>query len=269
MKVFEVDQGSPAWHACRAGVITASMFKVARAKVNGLDERQTAYVNAIRKAGMSEKDAMVLAGYKAKPTSETVARALAGEKVGDFADPAKTYAFRLAIERISGEALQDDKFETYAMRRGHELEPDARRAHERLGVVVRRAGFVTTDDGLYGASVDGLIDPKGASEYKCLVGPDPLREVLLANDLSEFTDQMQGGLMVTGLDYFHFGLYCPALSSIGQDFTLRLVNRDQAYVDALQADLNEFNALVESYVGQLRAGAAANADFIAQALAIA
>jgi len=33
MKMVQVPQGSPEWHAARAGVITASMFKVARAKL--------------------------------------------------------------------------------------------------------------------------------------------------------------------------------------------------------------------------------------------
>jgi len=34
MKIFEVEQGSPAWHACRAGVITASKPTVLRVDVN-------------------------------------------------------------------------------------------------------------------------------------------------------------------------------------------------------------------------------------------
>ena len=33
MKIYHCDQGSPEWHQARAGVITASMFKVARQKV--------------------------------------------------------------------------------------------------------------------------------------------------------------------------------------------------------------------------------------------
>jgi hypothetical protein len=268
MKVFECQQGSTEWHQARAGVITASMFKVARSRVGVLDERQQKYVSLILK-GEPETSARIRAGYKNKPTSELIDRALAGEVVGDWAEGSKTYAFRLAVERISGEALQDDRFETYSMRRGHELEPEARKAHEALGVMVRRAGFVTTDDGRFGASVDGLMHPDGASEYKCLVSPDVLRSVLLANDLSEFTDQMQGGLLVCGLRLFHYGLYCPALKSIGQEFTLRVIPRDEAYIEALQRDLEAFDELVCNYEQQLRAGVAVNDEHIALALAAA
>jgi hypothetical protein len=244
MKVYEVEQGSAEWHQARAGVISASMFAVARKKVGGLDERQQKYVNAILD-GIPEKEALALAGYKARPTSETVARALTGERVGQPCEEAMNYAVRLAIERISGFPLQDEKFETYAMRRGHELEPEARRAHEALGVVVRRCGFVTNFDGRIGASTDGLIGDDGSSEYKCLVSPEGLRAILLDDDLSEFRDQLQGGLLVTGRKWMHFGLYCPALEPVNQALTIRVVHRDEEYIEELLSDLLEFDKLVD------------------------
>lgn len=130
MKLVYCDQGSPEWHAARAGCITASMFKTARAKL---------------------------------------------KRSGEPTEAALDYAFATAIERISGAPL-DEGFETWQMRRGHELEPAARLAHEAAaGVIVQRAGFVTTDDGTFGASADGLIDEDGGSEYKCLVAPEKLR----------------------------------------------------------------------------------------------
>ncbi len=192
---------------------------------------------------------------------------LSGKNKGGPSEECQNYAFRLAVERISGAPLQDDRFETFAMRRGHELEPEARKAHEALGVVVRRAGYVTTDDGRIGASVDGLLDPRGAAEYKCLVAADGLREILVAEDLSEFTDQMQTGIMVTERDYMHFGLYCPALEPIGQALTLRLVWRDDAYIRAMRRDLDTFNAMVDEYEGTLRASVDKNGEHIALALA--
>jgi hypothetical protein len=264
MRVIHCDQGSPEWHQARAGVITASMFKVARSRVNCLTDQQQKFVTAILD-GKTEAEAKILAGYKARPTAEGVERALHGLPVGDWSDPAKNYAFRLAVERISGEALQDDKFENYAMRRGHELEPDARQEHEvQAGVVVERCGFVVTDDGKFGCSTDGLIEKHAISEYKCLVSPDELRKILIGGDLSEFTDQTHGGLWVTGRREFHFGLYCPALRLIGRHFTLHVVQRDDDYIEALERDLLKFDALVCDFEAQLRAGAA-NADVLLQA----
>lgn len=251
MIVIRCAQGSPEWLAARAGVITASMFCVARERVGGLDERQQAYVDAIR-AGNTEAEAVIAAGYKSKPRSSGIERALAGQKVGDFSPAAKDYAFRLAVERISGTPL-DEGFQTWAMQRGHELEPAARLAHEiAIGVVVERAGFVTTDDGVFGASADGLIGDNSGSEYKCLVAPARLRAVHIDGDMSEFIDQVQGCMWITGRKTWHFGLYCPALAPIGREFWHRVVERDDNYIEAMEADLIEFKALVDSLEAQLR-----------------
>lgn len=201
MRIITCDQGSPDWLQARAGCITASMFKVARQRVGLLTEQQQKYVDAIR-AGKVEAEAIDLAAYKTKPKrTETVQRAIDGLPIGDFSDAAKNYAFRLAVEQISGVPL-DEGFQTWQMRRGHELEPAARAAHEEIaGVIVDRAGFITTDDGLFGASADGLINHDGGSEYKCLVSPEGLREVLLNEDLSEFIDQVQGCMWISGREW--------------------------------------------------------------------
>lgn len=255
MQIIECEQGGDLWHQSRAGRITASMFKIARSKVGLLTDQQQAYVDAIR-AGKSIAEACVAAEYKKPPTSKTVARAVEGKPIGEPSDDAHDYAFRLAIERISGEPLNEG-FETWAMKRGHELEPEARFEHEiETGLTVQRAGFVTSDDGVFGASADGLIGDDGGSEYKCLVSPEGLRNVLLAGDISKFTDQVQGCMWLMNRKWWHFCLYCPALASIGRALTWRRIDRDDAYIDALQADLFEFRGLVDEYESKLRLKAA-------------
>lgn len=253
MKLIICDQGSEAWHQARCGCITASMFKIARQRVGGLTDQQQAFVDAIR-AGESDAVAAITAGYKTKPRrTETVDRAIKGLPIGDFSEAAKNYAFKLAIERLGG-VLLDEGFETWQMRRGHDLEPAARERHEDMaGVLVDRAGFVTTDDGLFGASADGLIEYDGGSEYKCLVSPEGLRDVLLGEDISEFIDQVQGCMWITGRKWWHFGLYCPPLAAIGKDFFWREIRRDDNYIEAMEQDLIEFNRLVIGYQRKLKA----------------
>jgi len=208
--VFNSAQGTDEWKRDRAGVITASMFKTARAKL---------------KSGAD----------KGKPTAAAL-----------------DYAFRLAIERISGEPL-DEGFETWAMRRGHELEPQARAAHEmHAGVVVTTAGFVCTPDRLFGASADGLIGDDGGAEYKCLVSPERLRETLIANDIGDFMDQVQGGMWITGRAWWDFCIYCPALAPIGRELSRWRVPRDDNYIEALEADLMEFAQIVAGFETRLR-----------------
>lgn len=214
MILIECEQGGEEWHAARAGVITASMFRVARERLKS------------------------------------------GKNIGGFTSAARDYAFRLAIERISGKPL-DEGFETWAMKRGHELEPAARMEHEiQTGLIVQRAGFVLTDDRLFGGSADGLISDDGGSEYKCLVSPEALRDVLIDHDFSKYIDQVQGCMWLTGRKWWDFCLYCPALESIGKQLWRQRVDRDDDYIEAMEPELLEFAALVTENERVLRLEAA-------------
>lgn len=211
MRIITCEQGSPEWHQARAGVITASMFRVARERLKS------------------------------------------GPNKGDFTEAAKNYAFRVAVERIAGNPL-DEGFETWQMKRGHELEPAARATHEAAsGEVVFRAGFVVTDCGRFGASADGLIGDDAGSEYKCLVSPEGLRDVLLENDITKYIDQIQGCMWITGRRRWHYAMYCPALQPIGKDLYWRVVERDDDYIEAMESDLIDFMRLVDRYEFTLRA----------------
>ena len=250
-QVIECEQGSDQWKSARCGVITASMFSTVRAKVNGLTEQQAQYVEAIR-SGKSEAQAREVAGYKAAPKADVVQRALDGERVGEWSTAALDYAFRLAIERISGEPL-DEGFETWSMRRGHELEPQARMAHElKSGLFVERAGFVKTEDGAFGASADGLIDPDEGSEYKCFIDPAKLRAFWIDNDPSSVMEQSQGCMWITGRKRWHICLYCPALEAVGKQLWWKIFERDDNFIEAMELDLIEFKGLVDLYEQKLR-----------------
>ena len=174
-----------------------------------------------------------------------------GKNKGEYKAAARDYAFRLAIERLSGEPLGEG-FTTYQMRRGNELEPEARLLHEeRIEMLIEHAGFVVTEDGKFGASADGLINDDGGSEYKCLVAPERIRSILFDGDLSEFQDQIQMCLWLTNRKWWHFCLYCPALAMVGKELTLIEVKRDDDYIAAMEQDLIAFDRLVCEYVERI------------------
>lgn len=250
--IIECHQGSPEWHKARAGVITASMFTVACDRVGCLTDQQMRYVEAIR-AGKLAKDAQEIAGYKAAPKADGIERALAGERVGTFSDACKNYAFRVAVERISCNPL-DTGFETWQMRRGHELEPLARMEHEiQGGVSVKPCGFIKTYDGVFGCSADGLIGADEGSEYKCFLAPEKLRAFWIDDDASSVFEQVQGCLWITGRRRWHIGMYCPDLEIVGRQLWLKIFERDEDYIAKLEAGLMEFKSLVERYEAILKA----------------
>ena len=175
-----------------------------------------------------------------------------GPKKGGFTEAAEDYAFRVAVERISGAPL-DEGFSTWAMKRGNELEPEARAWVEvKLGIFVDVAGFVTTDDEKFGASADGFIDKDGGLEIKCLVDPGRIRNVILSDDISEFMDQSQGGMWLTGRKWWQFALFCPALEKVGLQLYTKRVDRDDNYINEMELDLLEFERVVSKYEQTLR-----------------
>lgn len=179
-------------------------------------------------------------------------RLKSGPKKGGFTEAAEDYAFRVAVERISGAPL-DEGFSTWAMKRGNELEPEARAWVEvKLGIFVDTAGFVTTDDEKFGASADGFIDKDGGLEIKCLVDPGRIRNVILSDDISEFMDQIQGGMWLTGRKWWQFALFCPALEKVGLQLYTKRVERDDNYINEMELDLLEFERVVSKYEQTLR-----------------
>jgi hypothetical protein len=246
MKMDQSKQGSPEWHQARAGVITASMFSTVRKLVGGLNEQQQKYVDAILE-GKPEPQARTLAGYKSAPRAEVISRAIDGEKVGEYSEATKEYAFRLAVERIGGIPL-DESFETWQMRRGRELEEDCRLRHEQdIEFLVEEAGFIYTEDRKFGCSADSLVGQDGGGEYKCFLAPAKIRDIVIYRDWGEIMDQVQGCLWLTNRKWWDMCLYCPPLAAAGKDFIRKRVERDDDYIEALQADLIEFEKLVSEW----------------------
>lgn len=246
-------QGTEEWHKARAGVTTASTFADAISTVGGLDEKQSAYVEAV-KAGATEAEAMAIAGYKAKPKAESVARALAGLPVGEPSAVAIRLAIETAMELISGKPY-GDTFETFAMRRGHEQEAFARmRYEERFSVIVDEAGLVTTDDRWFGYSTDGFVGDDGCIEIKVPLDLCKVADIIQTGDISEYIHQIQGGLWITGRKWCDFVMGIPDLACLenGNDLYVKRVFRDEDFIEKLEMDLLTHRARVAKYETLLR-----------------
>jgi hypothetical protein len=205
MLFFNDPQGSDAWLQARAGVITASNFKHCR--------------------------------DRNKPAK--------GETIGKPSAKCIAYAAQVAVERIAGRPL-DKGFQSWQMREGHEQEPEARNAYDvETGHVVQEVGFITTDDRLFGYSPDGLIGTDGLLEIKTLLSADVIVRVVGSGDLSEYMDQCLGGLWLTGRQWIDLVLWAPALEPIGRALTIHRINRDEAAIEALEADLMAFAGMVK------------------------
>ena len=154
--------------------------------------------------------------------------------------------------QLAGEIILGSKVETYvnaAMQRGTELEPEARKAFEFIHeVVVKKVGFVFMDEQKrYGASPDGLLEDAGL-EMKC---PQIQTHVgyLLDNKLpTDYFQQVQVGMLVTGFKSWYFMSYFPGLPPL-----IKLVERDDGFCGKLKFELDRFCLELAEIVNKLKA----------------
>lgn len=130
-----------------------------------------------------------------------------------------TYAAELAADLSAGYALGiEEDGESWAMRRGKELESDARERYRFVANdIVTEVGFITDDEGTVGCSPDSLVGERGLLEIKC-----PLRKAFMkaALDISQgivpldYYVQIQAQLWITERDWCDLFLYHPVLGSV-------------------------------------------------------
>lgn len=254
MILIECRQGTPEWLQARSGAATASRFADAVSTVGGLTEQQQKYVAAVL-AGMPEKEALLQAGYKAKPVAAAISRALKGEKTEEPSDTARRYAADIAIERISGIPYGEPP-KTWLLERGHELEDRARIEYEsRTGYLVEETGVCLTDDRKFGYSTDGMPDD-GLIEIKCPIDSIKIATMWRTGDVSEYMHQMQGGMWITGRKWCDFIMYVPDLATVGKDLFVKRIHRDDAFIDDMAERLLGFDGLALEYEAMFRQEAA-------------
>lgn len=166
-----------------------------------------------------------------------------------------SYAMDKARERVGGEPMK--VFENAAMRFGTEQEPLARSAYEmRTKQFVEEAGFITTEDGLFGVSVDGLVGDDGIIEIKTMVSSDTLFTAVVDEDISAYIDQCNGAMWLLDRQWVDLILWAPDLTDIGRQLTIIRINRDTDAIEALEKDLVEFERMVTRYTQLLKEKAA-------------
>lgn len=170
------------------------------------------------------------------------------KKNGDPSEKLLGYAMDVARERCGG--APPAVFQNAAMRLGTEQEPLARMHYEAAtGYLLEEVGFAYTQDGKFGISVDSLINRDGVWECKTMVSSATLFGSLVDGDVSAYIDQCNGALWLLGRQWVDLSLWCADLQLL---HTIR-IKRDEAAIEALEADMLAFDKLVTQYETKLRA----------------
>lgn len=138
---------------------------------------------------------------------------------------------------------------TDAMARGIELEPEAAEMYEFLsGTRTKSIGFITTDCGTFGASLDRLVEGGGAVEIKC---PEPKTHInyLLNGPGKDYRQQVQGQIYVSGFEWVDFFSFCPGFPPV-----LLRQEKDMEYQDKMQAAMEEYKIALQRGIATLEKG---------------
>lgn len=166
-----------------------------------------------------------------------------------FGDPAKKYAYNIAVEQLTGKKIQSESYTNEHMQRGHEQEPLARMKYEsEMFCDVANGGFFA--DGWVGASPDGLVDDEGIIEIKSAIPSVHVKRIKSDNFDSSYKWQLIGNLKITGREWIDFISYCQDFPEDRQLFVRRIYAKDVlSEFEMIETRLAEFDELIEETKG--------------------
>jgi YqaJ-like viral recombinase domain len=172
-------------------------------------------------------------------------------KNGDPSKACTDYARQLAMERVSG--ISNDSFETFAMRRGKELEQIAFDRYQVItGNLCDTVGFLRKDEIEAGYSPDGLVGDDGLIEIKCPESSSKMAYLWTTGDVSEYIDQVQFGFWVSGRKWCDVLIYDPRLEPVGMDCLILRQEPDETAIAGFEKWHPEFMSLVLEYESSIR-----------------
>jgi putative phage-type endonuclease len=184
-----------------------------------------------------------------KVTASRVADVIAKTKTG-YSTSRENYMAHLVVERLT--QTKAESYTNAAMQWGTDQEPFARAAYEAAqGVMVEEVGFVPHPTIEWaGASPDGLVGNDGLVEIKCPNTATMIEALLTGKVPTKYFTQMQFQMACTGTKFCDYVVFDPRMPAKAQLFVTR-VNRDDAYIAEIEAEIVKFLAEVESQVQQL------------------
>jgi putative phage-type endonuclease len=155
----------------------------------------------------------------------------------------KKYMYQLAGERVTGK--RDETYQSYAMTRGIEIEPEARNLFVMVtGIEVNEVGLCIHDSNLFSCSPDGLMQENNMGlEIKCPSMAVHIEYLIGGRVPVEYYQQVHGSMLVTGYDRWYFMSYYPGLKPF-----IHLEKRNDEFCEKLETELKKFCAELDEIV---------------------
>ena len=162
------------------------------------------------------------------------------------------YRAELVCEILTGVPF-DNGFQNEDMKRGIELEPEARAAYEAITMqkVVQVGLVLHPKHDRIGASPDGLVGNDGLLEIKAPKTANHLETLMTGIPPSQYRRQMWAQLMCTGRLWVDFCSYDPRLPKEYQLIIFRFM-RDEKEIILMEAAALQFLAEVDATIEQIK-----------------
>ena len=185
-----------------------------------------------------------------KVTASRMADVLSKGKSGESASR-RNYRIELVAQRLTNQP--SEPFTNAAIEHGIASEPLARVAYElknnRDVIDIAFVEHPTIE--WFGCSPDGLVGENGLIEIKCPNTTTHLDWMEDGKAPSKHIPQMMAQMACTGRQWCDFVSYDPRLPEDLQLFIVR-VNRDQEYIDSMEAEVKKFLKEVEETINKLK-----------------
>ncbi len=156
----------------------------------------------------------------------------------------KTYVYKKVAEKLQGRPLIDLNASSFMLEQGMIVESEARPWFElEYEKKVEQVGFITTDDGRFGCSPDGILANDNGANYECgleIKSPAAHTHVkYLVNGAlpKEYACQVMGSMFATGFKKWIFVSYRRGFPALVLE-----IFRDEKAMSMIRAAINQFHA---------------------------
>lgn len=175
---------------------------------------------------------------RGKVTASRIADLMAKTKSG-YAASRQNYLMQLLCERLTGKV--EESYKSEAMKRGNELEPEARNWYQiETGEVVEQVSFIDHPHiNFAGASPDGLVGNDGLIEIKCPNTATHIETLRTKQPSDRYYKQMQWQMAVTGRKWCDFVSFDNRLPD-NLAFFCTCIPRDDSVIAEIEAEVTAF-----------------------------
>ncbi len=158
----------------------------------------------------------------------------------------KTYVYKKVAEKLQGRPLIDLSASSFMLEQGMIIEEEARPWYAlEYDKKIKQVGFITTDDGRFGCSPDGLMiddmawegEFNGGLEIKSPAAHTHVKYLVNGVLPKEYVAQVYGSMFVTGFKRWMFVSYRRGFPALVLE-----IHQNEKAMSMIRAAINQFHA---------------------------